>query len=323
MKVDIIGGSGFIGTRLVQQLLESSNAWDVRIIDKAKSEKYPNLCTIADVRSVQQLQEAIRPNSVLINLAAEHRDDVRPIELYEQVNVEGAVNVCKVAEQKKVKTICFTSSVAVYGLGRKAEAVGESVILTPENEYGRTKLEAEKVYSAWHAKDGGSRRLVIVRPTVVFGEGNRGNVYNLMKQIASGRFVMIGEGDNKKSIAYVGNLVAFLESALFGGGEKRVFNYVDKPDYSMAELISLIRQSLGVSNRNVLKIPFVFGYIVGLLFDLFAVTFRRSFPISSVRVRKFCSSSVFSNDEVVKVGFVPPFELRLALQGVVKSEFEK
>ena len=58
------------------------------------------------------------------------------------------------------------------------------------------------------------RSLVVVRPTVVFGEGNRGNVYQLIHQIISGRFVMVGSGKNRKSIAYVGNLSAFLVRVL-------------------------------------------------------------------------------------------------------------
>ncbi|MBL3955904.1 NAD-dependent epimerase/dehydratase family protein, partial [Bacteroides thetaiotaomicron] len=50
----------------------------------------------------------------------------------------------------------------------------------------------------------------ILRPTVIFGEGNRGNVYNLLRQITSGRFLMVGDGENRKSMAYVGNVVAFI-----------------------------------------------------------------------------------------------------------------
>ena len=63
----------------------------------------------------------------------------------------------------------------------------------------------------WQSKSGNS--LIIVRPTVIFGEGNRGNVFNLFNQIASGKFVMVGKGENKKSMAYIGNVVAFWRHA--------------------------------------------------------------------------------------------------------------
>jgi nucleoside-diphosphate-sugar epimerase len=70
------------------------------------------------------------------------------------------------------------------------------------------------VYKAWQEKDPENRKLVIVRLTVVFGEQNRGNVYNLFRQIASGKFMMIGDGTNRKSMAYVENVAAFLEYSL-------------------------------------------------------------------------------------------------------------
>ena len=77
------------------------------------------------------------------------------------------------------------------------------------------------------------RSLVIVRPTVVFGEGNRGNVYNLLRQIASRRFLMFGDGRNKKSMAYVENVAAFIEYSLSFKKGVHIYNYIDKPDFDM------------------------------------------------------------------------------------------
>jgi nucleoside-diphosphate-sugar epimerase len=104
-----------------------------------------------------------------------------------------------VAEEKGIKTIVFTSSVAIYGFAPLG--TDESGEINYFNDYGRTKYEAELVYKAWYEKDPENRKLVIVRPTVVFDEQNRGNVYNLLRQIASGKFMMIGNGENRKSMA--------------------------------------------------------------------------------------------------------------------------
>lgn len=89
-----------------------------------------------------------------------------------------------------IDKIIFTSSVAVYGFTPKG--ADESKELNPFNYYGRTKMLAEEVYRKWQTEDK-MRPLVIVRPTVVFSERNRGNVYNLLKHIASGHFVMVGK----------------------------------------------------------------------------------------------------------------------------------
>ena len=88
-------------------------------------------------------------------------------------------------------------------------------------------MEAEAVYREWLSQDPENRSLVIVRPTVVFGEQNRDNVYNLLRQIATRRFIMFGPGTNKKSMAYVQNLTEFLAfCSQFGPGE-HLYNYVD------------------------------------------------------------------------------------------------
>lgn len=234
MTISIIGGSGFIGSRLCSRLESNHVTFD--IIDKVLSQKYPERVKIADVRSVDVLRGALTEGGWLINLAAEHRDDVRPKSLYDEVNIDGAKNICLVAREKGIQKIVFTSSVAVYGFA--PVGTDEMGQIAPFNDYGRTKYEAEQVFRAWQAEDPSNRTLVIVRPTVVFGEQNRGNVYNLLRQIASGRFVMVGDGENCKSMAYVENIAAFLEYALSFSSGVHIYNYVDKPDFNMNTLIN-------------------------------------------------------------------------------------
>ena len=60
----------------------------------------------------------------------------------------------------------------------------ENGVTNPFNDYGRSKLEGETVLEAWYAEAPVTRNVTILRPTVVFGEGNRGNVYNLLNLIA-------------------------------------------------------------------------------------------------------------------------------------------
>ena len=103
-------------------------------------------------------------------------------------------------------------------------------------------LRLRKSCEPQHSKTNGS--LIIVRPTVIFGEGNRGNVFNLLNQIASGNFIMVGKGENKKSMAYIGNVVAFLEACLISENKYTLINYVGTPDLTMNELVTLVRQKL-------------------------------------------------------------------------------
>jgi GlcNAc-P-P-Und epimerase len=97
--IDLIGGSGFIGTRLASRL--ESKGSPFAILDKAPSVRFPAAHRFADVRDVESLRAGLGGGPI-INLAAEHRDDVRPVSLYRDVNVKGAENICRVASEKGV-----------------------------------------------------------------------------------------------------------------------------------------------------------------------------------------------------------------------------
>jgi nucleoside-diphosphate-sugar epimerase len=316
-SISVIGGSGFIGTRLVRRLL-ASKRFTVQIIDKSTSKAFPDLVKFCDVRSSDGLKKSIANGSIIVNLAAEHRDDVRPVNLYEEVNVEGAKNICAAAIDNDVNTIIFTSSVAVYGFA--PVGTDENGLISPFNEYGRTKHEAERVFQAWQSGGPDVRKLVIIRPTVVFGEQNRGNVYNLLRQISSGMFVMIGDGKNRKSIAYVENIAAFIEYCLDFKPGVYIYNFIDKPDFTMNSLVSQVKVVMGRSQKISFRIPFAVGFFIGKFFDFISIVSGRSFAISSIRVKKFCSDSVY-NTSIDDTGFVSPVPVEIALEKTVRYEF--
>jgi nucleoside-diphosphate-sugar epimerase len=311
----IIGGSGFIGTRLSLRLNQSGKLF--QIIDKAPSGFFPDKVLSADIRQSLSLRFSSEP-SVLINLAAEHRDDVRPLSLYDEVNIDGAKNICNLAKARGINKIIFTSSVAVYGFAPLG--TNESGVIAPFNDYGRTKWEAEQVYKQWQSEDPENRTLVIVRPTVVFGERNRGNVFNLLKQITSGKFVMVGNGLNRKSMAYVENVAAFLEYTLSFKPGVHIYNYIDKPDFTMNSLVTYVNKLLGRSANLKIGLPFSIGLLIGYGFDLIACITGKKFPISAIRVRKFCANSVYES-AVGSIGFIPPVPLVEAIEKTVRFEF--
>ncbi len=316
-NVNIIGGSGFIGTRLIQRLIDNEK-FLVKNIDKNPSKAFPDFSAIGDVREIDQLRDSIVENSIIVNLAAEHRDDVRPLSLYNEVNVRGAENICMVAREKGIRKIIFTSTVAVYGFAQIG--TDESGVISPFNDYGRSKYVAEKIFKLWQAETPDERTLVIVRPTVVFGEKNRGNVYNLLRQIISGKFIMIGDGENRKSMAYVENVAAFLEYSMKLNPGVHVYNYIDKPDFTMNNLVGLVNKVNRKPEDISFRLPFFVGYCIGLLFDFIAFLTRKRFAISSIRVKKFCTNSVY-NTSIDKTDFLPPVPLFEALERTVKFEF--
>jgi len=313
-KITVIGGSGFVGTNLCRKLALKQQ--DFEIIDLKMSNQFPEKCKIADVRDAETLRETIT-GDVVVNLAAVHRDDIRDKTEYQRTNVDGAQNVALVCEEKRIDKIVFTSSVAVYGFAEPG--TDENGAINPFNEYGRTKFEAEEKLRKWYAK--GHKSLIIVRPTVIFGEGNRGNVFNLLNQIASGKFLMVGSGKNKKSMAYIGNIVAFLEACVATKQKYGVYNYVDTPDLTMDELVSQVRANLKGKPGVGPRLPLWLGIILGYTADLVAKFSGKNLPVSSIRVKKFASSTEFKSAKAELDNFMAPFQISEGLTRTLKSEF--
>ena len=316
MKITLIGASGFVGTRLID-LLKQSN-YEFQNVDKQQSHFNSEVTVLANILDKERISSLLKCTDLVVLLAAEHRDDVTPTSLYYDVNVGGMRNTLEAMEANGVKRIIFTSSVAVYGLNKKNPT--ETYPADPFNHYGKSKWEAEKVLQEWY-KTHPDWNINVIRPTVIFGERNRGNVYNLLKQISSSRFLMVGKGNNKKSMAYVGNIVAFIKFLI----EKKtagyeVYNYIDKPDFTMNELVDHVSKVL---NKHIPSVhyPLWLGMLGGYFFDVLAFITRRKLTISSVRVKKFCATTQFDATKVQNTDFSAPYTLEEGLARTLEFEF--
>ena len=318
MKIILIGGSGFIGNKLAKKLIEKN--FNILILDKNKPSSFAEYFRFFDVSNKDSFQEDLfESNDIIINLAAVHKDNEEK-HTYELVNVDGSKNICNLAEKKNIKHIIFISSVAVYGFAK--ENTDENGRINPFNEYGKSKAKAEKVFLDWREALKDSRKLCIIRPTVVFGPGNRGNVFNLINQIVRNRFLMIGDGKNIKSLAYVDNLVEFILFMLSRNEKKEIFNYADKPDLDMNGLISLIKEKTNKKSFINIRIPRFFIPLVGHSFDLISKVISKELSISYIRLRKFVETTMFSSS-FEKIGFKAPYSIQEGLNKTLEKDFSE
>lgn len=318
MKITMIGASGFVGTRLLDLLKQEPEKYQCKNIDLLPSHFFNDLSVFGDVREQEQMDRELKGTDLVVLLAAQHRDDVSPISLYYDTNVGGMKVTLNAMEKNGVKRIIFFSSVAVYGLNKKNP--DESHPADPFNHYGKSKWQAEQVLQQWYESHP-DWNIDIIRPTVIFGERNRGNVYNLLNQISSGKFLMVGKGENKKSMAYVGNVVAFVKYMIDNVTEGyNVFNYIDKPDNDMNHLVAHVSQVL---NKHIpaTHFPYWLGMMGGYCFDALAFVTRKKLSISSVRVKKFCATTEFDSTKAHTCGFEPPFTLDEGLARTLEFEF--
>lgn len=132
---------------------------------------------------------------------------------------------------------------------------------------------------------------------------------------------MVGTGENRKSMAYVGNVVSFITFLIENSRQGyNVFNYIDKPDFTMNDLIYHVGNAL---NKHIptVRFPYWLGVLGGYGFDLFARITRKKLSVSSVRVKKFCAVTQFDSVRLQESGFKPTFTLEEGLTRTLQYEF--
>lgn len=232
----------------------------------------------------------------LFNFAAVHREPGHSFREYFDTNIPGARNVCGYAELVGCKNILFTSSIAVYG--EVNTPTDEQARTYPDTGYGISKLGAELIHETWQTGDP-ARRLVIVRPGVVYGPGDPGNILRMIRAIQKGIFVMPGAGSVRKSYAYIYGLLESMEFMLSRHERYLCYNYVEKETEPLAKLVACVASELGI-RRPRLRIPKPLLVSVARVAQL-ASGGRSS--IHPVRVRKAAQSTHIVPAELFRLGF--------------------
>src|SRR5688572_14446454 len=188
----ITGGSGFIGSHF-HNAIPHKNFIN---LDLQKPSFNSTAAYVAgDIRIEDDIRKAIQGNNIktIISLAAKHHDFGIGHEEYFDTNEEGTKILCKVASDFQINEIVFYSSVAVYGISENVST--ETMLPAPDSPYGLSKLAGEKVLENWAAENA-HRKVLIIRPTLVFGPNNMANMRNLIQQIDSGFYFHLGKANN-------------------------------------------------------------------------------------------------------------------------------
>lgn len=314
MHFMITGSQGFVGSFLTRSLLEAGHEVSGLDIDSGPMDNRNYRYVQGDILDKGAIQEAMRGMNGIIHLAAEHKDVGIPKSRYFEVNVTGTRILLECASDAGIGKLVFFSSAAVYGrLGK----VSEEKPPRPATPYGASKLQAEAAVRAWIAEDP-RRAAVIIRPTAIFGPENYANIYRLIHRVCDGKFMWIGKGDNVKSVAYVGNLVAatqFLLDRLEPG--LQIYNYSDEPQLRMKQLVDLISKKAQV-RVNRFHIPYLIAIPVGGVLEVLFKMAGSNFEITTNRLKKFCMHSEQPADKIRSLGFHQKYTLEEGIEKTVR-----
>lgn len=297
MKIAVIfGGTGFIGSHLALHLLSVDYCDKVILADIKPIRKDFNLSDARikyielDVRKPIAEWNLPKSNIQLIaNFAAVHREPGHQRHEYFETNIPGAEHVCDWAELVSCNDIIFTSSIAPYGPTEKMK--NEFSTPAPTTAYGESKLAAEKIHENWQ-RSSTKRRLVIVRPGVMFGPGEGGNVTRLIQATMRHYFFYMGNQQTRKSGGYVKELVISMLWALnkIGDEGQYLYNFTFQNPPTIKEYVDTACKVKGVK-RLVPNVPFKLLLSIAYAIDWVAKPFGIKQPISPVRIKKLSKSN--------------------------------
>ncbi|HZK54101.1 MAG TPA: NAD(P)-dependent oxidoreductase [Desulfosporosinus sp.] len=311
MNCLLFGGTGFIGTHLINLLQETTDtkndniyALDIfmpgeegfvpGVVEEIKGVKYVR----CDARKPISFDFVPTKDDIIFNLAAVHRTPGHLDNEYFETNIYGAENVTAFAKKHGINKILFTSSIAPYGATEDLKK--ETNLPTPNTPYGISKLVAEKIQETWQAEDL-ARELTIVRPGVVYGKGEHGNFTRLYRGIRKRYFFYAGRKDTIKACIYVKELVRFMKYRMidnsFPGVD--VFNCTLEPAYSIENICEAMKKATNM-NRHIMLVP---GWILKTA-AICAVPFNgKKLGLHPARVKKLMVSTNISGRKLAACGY--------------------
>jgi nucleoside-diphosphate-sugar epimerase len=306
-KALLFGGSGFIGTHLINSLKSKGYGavnFDIsQPIELSQQENH----SFVDVRDNIEKSTPVSAD-VIVNLAAVHKTPGHPPQEYFETNILGAQNVCDFARENNINTIVFTSSIAVYGTYE--EQKNEDTLPMPDIPYGISKLSAEYIHKQWQKEDPSNRRLIIIRPGVVFGKHENGNFTRLINSLSKGYFIYPGRKDTRKGCIYVKDLVDLMINRVSEAKSGiEIINASYHPSPELSKIVNTIKYLTKRKSRTIMlpsKLLFLASWMLHSVFGL------KSFHPN--RIKKLMISNNINGEKMNSLMSRPKYGLELALR---------
>jgi nucleoside-diphosphate-sugar epimerase len=309
----VTGATGFIGTRLCAALGEDSR---VRALSRRNADGPWSESVAADLTEGVPRDATLGVDTVFHLAGYTHAvdgpgDDERP---YRRVNVEGTRALLERSREAGVRRFVFVSSVKVLGEG------GDSIIdddspARPRSAYGRTKLEAERLV----LEGGYVPEQVVLRPTLVYGPGVKGNLLSMIAAVDAGRFPPARRLTNRRSMVHVDDLVrAALGAARKEAVVGRCFIVSDGVQYSTRRIYEIVCEALEKPPRPGVPLP-VFR-VLAWVGDLAGAVTRRRAPFDSQAYAKLFGSACYDGSALWQaLGAEPIWTLEAAMTDMVAA----
>lgn len=318
-KVLVTGATGMIGAATLARLL-AARKYVLKGQVRDRIEARQKLGDKFDVAMIElEAQEFTRAGeremgmltkgcNAVIHCAGLVHNENATYQEFEVVNVRATQALADSCVANGVHTLVFLSTSAVYGRGpfHKAQEAGPLAAKTP---YAVSKLTSENYLQSLAGK---IPRIIILRPSMVFGEGDRGNMLSLIKQIKEEKYVHVSGGATLKSLIYAGDVAHAIELCLDKAPPGvHILNVANPDPVSMKDLADIIAESLNISKKfqsmpeGLLKlgVKAAHAFMPGKV------------PVTTDQIDKMTTETTCSVDKLVQATqFTPSIDLKSAVK---------
>jgi nucleoside-diphosphate-sugar epimerase len=311
----VTGGSGFIGHRLAQALVERGDRVRALVRDPARAEDLRKLgveLVQGDLTDEESLRRAAAGVGHVFHAAGVVGEWLNRRQARE-VNVEGTRRLLMAAAGAGAIRAVHVSSLAVLGT-KDHHGTDESAPYVRGDTYTDTKIESE-----WVARElgaGGLIEVTVIRPGFVYGPGDRHTLGGVVDALRAGKFTFVGDGSKELNTVYVddvANAALLADETLRAAGE--VYNITDGRNTSLREFINFIADYLELPQPTKQIPPAVARAAAGVFETVARVSHSKNTPLmNKSRLRFLCFNQGYSIEKARhELGYEPRFSYREGL----------
>ncbi len=283
MNILITGIHGFVGSNLVLALKEGHTIYGLDIISPEKE-------GVSKTYSWDDLdQDHIPEVDAIIHLAGKAHDtkNQTDAEVYFKVNTGLTQKIYDYFLKSSAKKFIFFST-AKAAADKVDGVLTEDVVPSPVGPYGESKIAAEKYIQEHPATD---KQIYILRPCMIHGPGNKGNLNLLYNVVKKGIPWPLGAFDNRRTFTSIDNLCFVIDGLLTKDVPTGIYNTGDDEALSTNELIEIICQSLG-------KKAHIWKLSKGFMAKTAKICGKLHLPLDEERLRKLTENYISSNAKI-------------------------
>lgn len=294
MKILITGIHGFVGSNLVNALKKEHTLYGVDIVAPVK-EGVEKTFSWKDVDD-----NAIPPMDAIIHLAGKAHDTKNraAAQVYFDVNTGLTQKIYDYFLKSEAKRFIFFSSVKAAADKVPGDVLTEEVVPAPKGPYGESKIKAEEYILKNEAlrmknKESASKRVFILRPCMIHGPGNKGNLNLLYGVVSKGIPWPLGAFENRRTFTSIDNLCFVVEGLLTKNVQSGIYHMADDEALSTNELIEVMCEAMG-KKAHIWKIN------RSLMEGVASIGTTLHLPLNEERLGKLTENYVASNAKIKK-----------------------